>query len=59
MEEAVTIQARQADVPIVQRAAECAQSAYTDISGRNVKVTVEGSLSKDWSVFFASIYLHR
>lgn len=50
MEEAVTVHARDADIDIVSRAVQSAQATYTDISGRSVKVSIEGTLPKDWLV---------
>jgi V-type H+-transporting ATPase subunit E len=47
MEPTVTIHCRASDVAIVQQAVQTAQSNYKDISGRDVKVDVEGDLSKD------------
>ncbi len=46
MEPAVTIHCRVSDVAIVQQAVQTAQSNYKEISGRDVKVDVEGGLSK-------------
>ena len=50
LEPEVTVQAREADVSIVETAAESAAKQYTEISGRSVQVTVDGVLSNDMCV---------
>jgi V-type H+-transporting ATPase subunit E len=47
LEPAVTVHARKKDVSIVERAAQGAKAQYKDISGRDVNITVEGSLAND------------
>ncbi|KAG6828444.1 hypothetical protein H0H92_007972 [Tricholoma furcatifolium] len=47
LEPTVTVHARPQDVEIVEKAAASAQSSYTEISGRKVEYSVEGTLSKD------------
>ena len=47
LEPEVTVHAREKDVDVVQRAAEGAAKQYAEISGRTVKVSVQGSLSND------------
>lgn len=47
MEPSVTVHSRAADVSIVQQAVQAAQANYKEISGRDVKVDVEGDLGKD------------
>ncbi|TBU28492.1 ATPase V1/A1 complex subunit E [Dichomitus squalens] len=47
LEPEVTVHARPKDVQLVQRAAENAAQQYNEISGKTVKLSVEGSLSDD------------
>ncbi|KAI0746836.1 ATPase V1/A1 complex subunit E [Daedaleopsis nitida] len=47
LEPDVTVHARAKDVTIAQSAADGAAKQYKEISGRSVKVTVQGSLSDD------------
>ncbi|PCH37099.1 vacuolar H+ ATPase E1 [Wolfiporia cocos MD-104 SS10] len=47
LESEVTVHAREVDVEIVERAVEGAKSQYTEVSGREVNVSVQGSLSND------------
>ena len=47
LEPEVTVHAREKDVDVVQRAADGAAKQYAEISGRTVKVSVQGSLSND------------
>jgi len=47
LEPEVTVQGRKKDVSILEKAAEAAASQYHDVSGREVKVKVEGTLSDD------------
>lgn len=47
LEPAVTVHARKKDISIVERAARGAQVQYHEISGRDVSVTVEGTLADD------------
>jgi V-type H+-transporting ATPase subunit E len=51
MEPSVTVHARPQDIEVVKQAALTAARKYKDISGRDIKVEVEGSLSKGWSAF--------
>jgi V-type H+-transporting ATPase subunit E len=50
LEASVTIHARSRDMEIVKGAVEGASKQYTEISGREVEVDVEGSLSDDMYV---------
>lgn len=45
LEPEATVRARQRDVGVVQKAVENATRTYNEISGRNVKVSIEASLS--------------
>lgn len=47
LEPDVTVHAREKDVQLVQQAVDSASKQFNEISGRTVKVTVEGSLSND------------
>ncbi|CAG8738140.1 16599_t:CDS:2, partial [Acaulospora colombiana] len=47
MEPSVTIQCRSCDTNTVEQAAQAAQNKYKDISGRDVKLEIDGSLSKE------------
>lgn len=47
LEPEVTVHAREKDADVVQRAADGAAKQYNEISGRTVKVSVQGSLSND------------
>jgi V-type H+-transporting ATPase subunit E len=51
MEPNATLHARKCDVEIVKRASESAARQYKDISGRDVVVEVEGTLSDEGWVF--------
>ncbi|KAK1231383.1 V-ATPase V1 sector subunit E [Marasmius sp. AFHP31] len=47
LESSMVVHSRQKDVDLVKQAAESASNSYQEISGREVKFTVEGSLSDD------------
>ncbi|PSR78036.1 hypothetical protein PHLCEN_2v7599 [Hermanssonia centrifuga] len=47
LEPEVTVHTREKDVEIAERAVENAKNVYTEISGRTVKTSVNGSLSND------------
>jgi len=47
LEPAITVHARKKDVSVVERAAQGAKKQYKEISGRNVDISVEGSLADD------------
>lgn len=47
LEPEVTVHAREKDVDIARRAAEAAAKQYTEVSGRSVSPTVQGTLSND------------
>jgi len=47
LEPSATIHSRKSDVAYVEQAAENAAGLYTEISGREIEFTVEGSLSND------------
>ena len=47
VEASVTVYSRKKDAAITKRAAEGAAKQYQEISGRDVKVTVESNLSDD------------
>ena len=47
LEPEVTVHSREKDTSIAQRAADNAAKQYQEISGRTVKVAVQGTLSND------------
>ncbi|PVG01270.1 putative vacuolar ATP synthase subunit E [Serendipita vermifera] len=47
MESSVNIQCRSCDTNIVEQAVQAAQEKYKDISGREVKIEIDGSLNKE------------
>lgn len=55
METEVTVLGRKKDEKAVKAAADNATKAFKDVSGRDVKVTVESTLSDDGCVAFPLI----
>jgi V-type H+-transporting ATPase subunit E len=57
MEPSVTVHARPQDAAVVTQATSAAARTYKDISGRDIKFEVEGTLNKDRCVLVLCVFV--